>query len=77
MEDHLAEQLEQDAIEVPLQEEERGTWISNLVITTKAWDKEKDKRPGERVQIIANLNCRLLNDVVHQTHELIPMVEDL
>ena len=77
LEDHLAELLEQDVIEGPLQEEERGTWISNLVITAKAWDKEKERRPGERVQIRANLDCRLLNEVVYQTHEPILMVEEL
>ena len=77
LEDHLAKLLEQDVIEGPLQEEERGTWISNLVITAKAWDKEKERRPGERVQIRANLDCRPLNEVVYQTHEPIPMVEEL
>ena len=61
LEDHLAELQEQDVIEGPLQEEERGTWISNLVITAKAWDKEEQKRPGEQVQIRANLNCCMLN----------------
>ena len=71
------ELLEQDVIEGPLQEEERGTWISNLVITAKAWDKETERRPGERVQIRANLNCRPLNRVVYQTHEPIPLVEEL
>ena len=77
LEDHLAELLEQDVIEGPLQEEERGTWISNLVITAKAWDKEKEKRPGERVQIRANLYCHPLNKVVYQMHEPIPTVEEL
>ena len=77
LEDHLAELLEQDVIEGPLQKEERGTWISNLVITAKAWDKEKERRPGERVQIRANLDCRPLNEVVYQTHEPIPTVEEL
>ena len=67
LEDHLAKLLEQDMIEGPLQEEERGTWISNLVITAKAWDKEKEKRPGEPVQIRANLDCCPLNEVVLQT----------
>ena len=77
LEDNLAELLEQDVIEGPLQEEERGTWISNLVITTKAWDKEKDKRPGKRVQIRANLDFRPLKEVVYQTHKLIPTVAEL
>ena len=77
LEDHLAELLEQDVIEGPLQEEERGTWISNLVITAKAWDKGQDRRPGDRVQIRGNLDCRPLNEVVYQTHEPIPTVEEL
>ena len=47
------------------------------MITAKAWDKEKDKMPGERVQIRANLDCCLLNKVVYQTHTLIPTVEEL
>ena len=61
-------------IEGPLQEKEKGTWISKLVITAKAWDKEKNKMPGERVQIRANLDCPLLNKVVYQTHAPIPTV---
>jgi hypothetical protein len=77
LEDNLAELLEQDVIEGPWQEEESGTWISNLVITTKAWDKEKDKRPGKRVQIRANLNCCLLKEVVYQTHKPITTVAEL
>ena len=68
LEDHLVELLDRDMIEGPLQEEEGGTWISNLVITAKAWDKEKEKRPGERVKIRDILDCRLLNEVVYQTH---------
>ena len=66
--------VEQDVIEGPLQEEEAGTWISNLVITGKKWD-EGVKESGERRHIRANLDCRPLNEVVYQTHEPIPTVE--
>ena len=74
--DHLAEMVEEDVIEGPLLEEEEGSWISNLVITDKKWDKSQ-KRVGERVQIRANLDCRPLNEHVYQTHEPIPTPEEL
>ena len=74
--EHLKEMLEQDVIEGPLQEEEAGTWISNLVITGKKWDAGV-KEKGERRHIRANLDCRPLNKVVYQTHEPIPTVEEL
>lgn len=44
LEDHLKELLEEDVIEVPLVEEEEGTWISNLVITDKKWTEGVSKR---------------------------------
>ena len=40
LEDHLDELLQEDVIEGPLKQEEPGTWISNLVITDKNWNKE-------------------------------------
>ena len=46
----------QDVIEGPLQEEEAGTWISNLMITEKKWDAG-NKDNGERSHIRANLDC--------------------
>ena len=54
-----------------------GTWISNLVITAKAWDKGQERRPGDRVQIRANLDCRPLNEAVYKTHKPIPTVQEL
>ena len=75
LEDYLAELQEQDVIKGPLQEEERGTWISLLIITAKAWYKGQDRRPEGRVQICANLNCCPLNQAIYQTHEPVPMVE--
>ena len=63
LEDHLEELLKEDVIEGPLQQEEPGTWISNLVITDKKWDKNRsNKKEGERTQIRANLDLRPLND---------------
>ena len=76
LKEHLKEMLEQDVIEGPLQEEEAGTWISNLMITGKKWDAG-DKDNGERRYIRANLDYRPLNEVVYQTHEPIPTVEEL
>ena len=50
MEEYLAELQEHGLMKGPLQEEERGTWISNLmVITAKAWDKGQDRRTGDSV----------------------------
>ena len=77
MEDHLATLQEQDVIKGPLCEEEWGTWISNLVITAKEWDKGQEKGPGDRVQICANLDCCPLNEAVYQTHKPIPTVTEV
>ena len=61
---------------LPLQHEEEGTWVSNLVSRGKKWDTgEKEK--GDRVQIRANLDCRSLNKVVYQMHEPIPTPEEI
>ena len=73
--DHLEELLKEDVIEGPINQEEQGTWISNLVITDKKWDKARG--PEERVQIRANLDLRELNEYVYQTHTPIPTVEEL
>ena len=63
---HIQELLEAGVIESPLQHEEEGTWVSNLVITGKKWDTE-EKKSGDRVQIRNNLDCRPLNKVFYQT----------
>ena len=60
LEKHIQELLEAGVSEGPLQHEEEGTWVSNLVITGKKWDTE-EKREGDRIQIRANLDCRPLN----------------
>ena len=63
LKEHIQELLEAGVIEGPLQHEEEGTWVSNLVITGKKWDTE-EKRRGDRVQIRANLDYMPLNKVV-------------
>ena len=75
LEDHLDELLQEDVIEGPLKQEEPGTWISNLVITDKNWNKER--KPGDRIQIRGNLDLRPLNKHVYQTHNPIPTIEEL
>ena len=82
LKEHLQELKESDVIEGPLEQEEPGTWISNLVITGKKWDQEAKGRPdalasGERVQIRGNLDLRPLNKVVYKTNEPIPTPESL
>lgn len=74
--DHLEELLKEDVIEGPLTEEETGTWIYNLVITDKKWDKSS-KEEGSRTQIRANLDLRPLNKYVYQMHEPIPTHDEL
>ena len=76
LKDHLTELVEQGVVEGPLEEEEKGTWVSNLVLTAKKWDTAA-KQAGDRIQIRGNLDCRPLNKVVYQTHEPIPTVEEL
>ena len=61
LDDHITELLQQDVIEGPLIKEEPGTWISNLVITDKAFDKGRPKTRGESVGIY-----------VKQTNQLCP-----
>jgi hypothetical protein len=73
---HIEELKEYGVVEGPLEEEEEGTWISNLVITGKAWDKS-EKKEGERLHIRGNLDCRPLNKHVYQTHEPIPTPQEL
>ena len=48
-----------------------------MVITAKAWEKGQERRPGDSVQIRANLDCHPLNEAVYQTHNTIPTVEEL
>ena len=74
---HLDELVEAGVVEGPLLEEEEGSWISNLVITDKKWDKDKDRMEGTRKQIRVTLDCRPLNKHVYQTHEPIPTPDEL
>ena len=76
LKDHIEEMVKEDVIEGPLEEEEEGSWISNLVITDKKWDGANLK-DGERVHIRANLDLRPLNKHVYQTHEPIPTPDEL
>ena len=57
-----------DIIEGPLETEESGTYISNLVNTSKKWDPEK---------IQVTLDCQQVNKDMYQTYEPIPTSEEL
>ena len=58
----------EDIIEGPLDIEEPGTFISNLVITDK-----KDNSGRIRV----TLDCQAVNKAIYPTHEPIPSSEEL
>ena len=62
--------LRDDIIEGPIEMEEKGTFISNLVITDKKWDKT-----GKEIRV--TLDCQAANKVIYQTHEPIPTCEEL
>ena len=55
-------------IEGPLETEEPGTYISNLVITDKKWDPQR---------IGVRLDCQQINKDIYQTHEPIPTTEEI
>ena len=59
--------LSDDIIEGPLELEESGIYLSNLVIADK---KESGK-------ICVTLDCKSVNDSIYRTHEPIPNVEEL
>ena len=63
----LDDMLAEDIIEGPLEVEEPGTFISNLVLTKK---KDSD-------DIRVTLDCQSVNKVIYATHEPIPTVEEL
>ena len=67
LEVELKKMLEEDIIEGPLEEEEPGTFISNLVITDK-----KDIN-----QIRVTLDCQSVNKFIRPTHEPIPTSGEL
>lgn len=58
---------DQDIIEGPIDIEEPGTFISNLVIT--------DKKDTDRIRV--TLDCQEVNKVIYPTHEPIPTSEEL
>ena len=51
LDNHITELLQQDVIEGPLIKEEPGTWMSNLVITDKAWDKGRPKKGRQKTHL--------------------------
>ena len=63
----LLRMKDEDIIEGPIEVEERGTIINNVVLTEK---KETD-------QIRITLDCQTVNKQVYQTHEPIPTPEEL
>ena len=66
--DKEVERLRQeDIVEGPLEVEEPGTFISNVVLT--------DKKDSEEVRI--TLDCADVNKIVYQTHEPMPTIDEL
>ena len=63
----LDKMLQEGVIEGPIDVEEPGTFLSNLVITDK-------KDPGS---IRVTLDCQEVNKVIYPTHEPIPTSEEL
>ena len=68
LQSEITKMSKDDIIEGPLEIEEPGTYISNLVITDKKWDPEK---------IRVTLDCQQVKKDVYQTHEPIPTSEEL
>ena len=62
--------LRDDIIEGPLELEEPGTYVSNLVITDKKWDPS-----GNHIRV--TLDCQAANKDIYPTHEPIPTSEEL
>ena len=67
LEAELKKMLNEDIIEGPLDEEEPGTFISNLVIT--------DKKGTDQIRV--TLDCQSLNKFIIPTHETIPTSGEL
>ena len=63
----IRKMLEEDIIEGPIDVEEPGTFISNLVIT--------DRKDKSRIRV--TLDGQKVNNAIHTTHEPIPTVEEL
>ena len=62
--------IRDDIIEGPLEAEEPGTYISNLVITDKKWDQSGKKT-------CVTLDCQAVNKDIYETHEPIPTSDEL
>jgi len=67
LEVEIKKMLEEDIIEGPLDEEENGTFISNLVIA--------DRKDSDRIRV--TLDCKNVNKFINATHEPIPTSEEL
>ena len=67
LEVELEKMLKEDIIEGPLDQEEPGTFISNLVIT--------DKRDTDQIRV--TLDCQSVNKFILPTHEPIPTSGEL
>ena len=67
LQDELRKMVAEDVIEGPLTEEEKGTFISNLVIA--------DKKNSDRIRV--TLDCQAVNKHIYATHEPIPTIEEL
>ena len=65
--DELQKLINEDVYEGPLETEEPGTCINNLVIT--------DKKNSDGVRL--TIDCREVNKFLYATHEQIPTVEEL
>ena len=67
LESELKKMKSEDIIEGPLEIEEPGTFISNLVVT--------DKKDSDRIRV--TLDCQAVNKVIYPTHEPIPSSDEL
>ncbi len=65
--DELQRLIKDDVYEGPIEVEEPGTFINNLVIT--------DKKNSKDVRL--TIDCREVNKILYATHETIPTVEEL
>ena len=67
LETELEKMKAEDIIEGPIDIEEPGTFLSNLVIT--------DKKDSDRIRV--TLDCQAVNKCIYPTHEPIPSSEEL
>ena len=63
----LEKMIQEDVIEGPIQLEEPGTFLSNLVVT--------DKKGSDNIRV--TLDCQAVNKEIYHTHEPIPTIEEL